>query len=120
MVRSFTDRVFGGVCGGLADRLPINSWTLRLLFVILSIVSLGVFALIYVALWWTIPQQSLTATRHNSPLLGIGVLLIIVSMAGAWIADQAGWLRSPDEKSILLPIILLILSFVFLLRQVRG
>jgi phage shock protein PspC (stress-responsive transcriptional regulator) len=49
MYRSFTDRVFGGVCGGLAAILPINAWVFRAAFIVLSIMTVGAVPAVVVA-----------------------------------------------------------------------
>src|ERR1041384_5468885 len=63
MYRSFTDRVLGGVCGGLAAVFPINAWVFRAAFMVLSIVTSGAFAALYILLWWFVPQESLVGRR---------------------------------------------------------
>ncbi|MGZ8176426.1 PspC domain-containing protein [Williamsia sp. SKLECPSW1] len=54
--RSSTDKWFGGVCGGLAERFGISSGLLRLLFV-LSVVLPGPQVLLYLVLWIVIPRR---------------------------------------------------------------
>ncbi|GAA2067466.1 PspC domain-containing protein [Williamsia deligens] len=53
--RSTTDKWFGGVCGGLAQRFGLSPGLVRLLFV-LSIVLPGPQVLVYLALWIVIPR----------------------------------------------------------------
>lgn len=48
--RSKTDRVFAGVCGGLAEYFAIDPLLIRLLFVVLALVG-GGGVLIYIILW---------------------------------------------------------------------
>lgn len=57
--RSTSDRVLAGVMGGIAHRYGWNSTTVRVLFVILSIVSVafpGIF--VYLILWLLMPEGS--------------------------------------------------------------
>jgi phage shock protein C len=54
--RSRTDRVFGGVCGGIARSTGMESWVWRLLFVALLICG-GVGFLLYVLLWLFVPSE---------------------------------------------------------------
>jgi phage shock protein C len=54
--RSRTDRVFGGVCGGMARSTGMESWVWRLLFVALFICG-GVGFLLYVLLWLFVPSE---------------------------------------------------------------
>lgn len=55
LVRSSSDRMIGGVCGGLARYFGIDSTIVRLVFV-LAVLS-GLSPLIYVILWIVMPQE---------------------------------------------------------------
>ena len=120
MYRSFTDRVLGGVCGGLSARFRVNAWILRVLFVLFALFSRGVGVALYLALWWAMPQESLIEPRRASPLRFLLILLILVVLIGVWLADLNGTLTGPDDRPVLWPAVLMILSSVFLLQQVRG
>ena len=119
MLRSFTDRVLGGVCGGLAAALRVNSWLVRAVVAVLSLASLGAFAVFYLLLWWLVPQESPTARRQRGLALPIVILLALLVIA-AWIGRELGYLRSPTGAELFWPLALLILSAVFFLRQVRA
>ena len=80
MYRSFSDRVLGGVCGGLATALHVNAWLIRLIFVLLTLVSLGAFAPLYVLLWWIVPAESPTQRRRGFPVI-IALVLVILTAA---------------------------------------
>jgi phage shock protein C len=54
--RSRSDRMLGGVCGGLADFLNIDSIWVRLFFILL-VVGDGIGVLIYVILWIILPNS---------------------------------------------------------------
>ena len=54
--RSRTDRVFGGVCGGIARSTRTESWLWRLLFAVLFICA-GAGLLVYVLLWIFVPSE---------------------------------------------------------------
>ena len=67
LYRSETDRVLGGVCGGLADYLGIPAIILRIFFILWMI--LGEFSLlIYAILWVVIPRQGDTGTFRTEDL----------------------------------------------------
>ena len=56
--RTRNDRVLAGVCGGLARWLGWNSTTVRVLYVVVSILSAGFpGTLVYIALWILMPQS---------------------------------------------------------------
>ena len=54
--RSVSDRWVGGVCGGLAKLTGIESWIVRLLFVI-GILFAGFGFIPYVLLWIFVPPE---------------------------------------------------------------
>ncbi len=54
---SATDRVIGGVCGGLGAHTGIPSWAWRVMFSI-SVLYFGIGLLFYVLLWIFIPRDS--------------------------------------------------------------
>ena len=54
--RSRTDRMLGGVCGGLARATGVESWVWRLLFAIMFIFA-GAGLLVYVLLWIFVPSE---------------------------------------------------------------
>lgn len=55
--RSRTDRVFGGVCGGLGQYAGLPSWGWRVLFC-LAVLCAGFGFLIYFLLWIFMPQEA--------------------------------------------------------------
>ena len=56
--RSADDRVFLGVCGGIGDRLGIDPNLVRLVWAALSIGSIGLGVVIYVALGLLLPEET--------------------------------------------------------------
>jgi phage shock protein C len=55
--RSRTDRMLGGVCGGLAASLGADAALLRVLTVALTLVTGGAAAIVYVAAWVLAPEE---------------------------------------------------------------
>jgi len=56
--RSRTHRLFGGVCGGMADFLGWNPTMVRVLYVILSLLSAAFPGLlVYLILWVVMPNE---------------------------------------------------------------
>jgi len=55
LTRSDSDRMIGGVCGGLASYFGIDSAIVRLIFV-LAVLS-GVSPLVYLVLWIILPEE---------------------------------------------------------------
>jgi phage shock protein PspC (stress-responsive transcriptional regulator) len=59
LYRSRRHRILGGVCGGLAEWLGWNPTAVRLLYVIVSILSVAFpGAIVYVILWIVMPQSN--------------------------------------------------------------
>jgi phage shock protein C len=55
--RSRTDRMLGGVCGGLAESLGADAALLRVLLVALTLITGGAAAIVYAAAWALAPQD---------------------------------------------------------------
>ncbi len=51
------NKVFGGVCAGLAESLRWNVYTLRTLFLVLAILTHGAMCIFYVILWCIMPNK---------------------------------------------------------------
>ncbi len=118
MYRSFSDRVLGGVCGGLATALHVNAWLIRLIFVLLTLISLGAFAPLYLLLWWIVPAESPTKRRRGLPV--ILVLILILLTLAAWVGRDLGQLTTAAGVNLFWPGALVVLSAVFFLRQLRA
>jgi phage shock protein PspC (stress-responsive transcriptional regulator) len=56
ITRSSTDRMLGGVCGGIAQYLGVDSTLVRLGFVLLTFA--GVSPLLYLILWIVMPSDT--------------------------------------------------------------
>lgn len=117
--RSSTDRVFGGVCGGLGRYWNVDPVVLRVVFGISLLVGgIGLFA--YLAMWWLIPDESAPATARVSPswvMVGLGTIAALIAgliglglllsdggsgvLLGALIAGVVIWIvlsqRAPDR-----------------------
>ncbi|MGB9632970.1 MAG: PspC domain-containing protein, partial [Chloroflexaceae bacterium] len=66
LARSRTDRIIGGVCGGLARYFGIDATIVRLVFV-LAVLS-GLSPLIYVILWIIMPLEGAPAPQPGASL----------------------------------------------------
>jgi phage shock protein PspC (stress-responsive transcriptional regulator) len=56
LTRSRTDRMIGGVCGGLGKHTDLPSWAWRVIFC-LTLLYFGAGILIYVLLWLFLPEE---------------------------------------------------------------
>ncbi|HSW69340.1 MAG TPA: PspC domain-containing protein [Gammaproteobacteria bacterium] len=55
LYRSRTQRVIAGVCGGLAEYFNLDPTWIRLLFILLTLLGLGVFVIVYIIFWIIVP-----------------------------------------------------------------
>jgi phage shock protein C len=65
--RSATDRMAGGVCGGLADHLGVDAVLWRVGFVALTMLG-GSGVLLYLLLWVLLPPPTAGAEEPIGPL----------------------------------------------------
>ena len=56
LVRSRTDRVIGGVCGGLGKHTDLPPWAWRVIFCLISL-YFGAGVLFYILLWIFLPLE---------------------------------------------------------------
>lgn len=61
------DKVFGGVCGGIAKYFGWEAAKVRLLYVLLSILSVGFpGVLVYILLWIVMPMENRLNSNYSS------------------------------------------------------
>ncbi len=63
LYRDMDGRVLGGVCGGIAAYLNTDPVFVRVLFVILPFLSLGIIVPVYIVLWIVVPAAITTAQK---------------------------------------------------------
>lgn len=56
LLRSRSDRMIAGVCGGVADYLGIDSTLVRILVAVLTVLGFGLMIPAYVVGWILIPE----------------------------------------------------------------
>jgi phage shock protein C len=70
LYRSQSDKMIGGVCGGLAERFNVDSSLVRLAFILLFLFG-GHGLLIYLIMWIIMPpapsQAVVDVTYHSDP-----------------------------------------------------
>jgi len=95
LFRSTTDKMIGGVCGGLAQYLEMDSTVVRILSAIIILFTQGVGLAVYIIAWILVPEDS-GYTEDSSRvdpeqrrrliggiLIGVGVVVFLVRMF-AW------------------------------------
>ncbi len=128
LYRSRTEKIIGGVCGGIAEYLDTDPTIVRLVAVLLILLA-GSAILAYLIAWIVIPekpeeatgspqegQESKSERKDNRQLLAwvllvIGVLWLSQSLFTTWIHVI------PHPGRIVVPLLLVIVSMVILLRK---
>ncbi len=57
LVRTRKGRLLAGVCSGIGEYAGIDATVVRVIFLALTLVTAGVFALVYLAAWVVIPEE---------------------------------------------------------------
>ena len=103
LYRSSTDRVLGGVCGGLASGFGIDALVVRAAFVVLTLAG-GTGVALYLIAWLVLPKQdtrrsmaqSLHLDTHDTiQVASVGMLvlggLLLFRATGIWFSDAIVW-----------------------------
>ncbi|WP_119073065.1 PspC domain-containing protein [Aggregatilinea lenta] len=125
LTRSLIDRVLGGVCGGLAAYIGVGPWWVRAVFIVLGVFTAGTGILIYLALWLTLPAQSLAdlddlanrrarAIPRAETVIMIGGL--VIGMGLILLARSLGMLDGANGD-VFLPAALLLFGLLLILKQ---
>ncbi|MCD4686519.1 MAG: PspC domain-containing protein [Anaerolineae bacterium] len=124
LTRSLTDRVFGGVCGGLGSYVGVNPWWVRGLCIILGIFTAGTGVLIYLALWYMLPPETLADLpvgadihhRVTNPETMILIGGVVIVMGLVVLARNLGILSSENGDAFL-PLVVILFGLTLLIKQ---
>jgi phage shock protein C len=149
LVRSRSDSMIAGVCGGLGHYLGIDPIWVRIVFVLLALSGTGLGVLIYIVLWLVIPREGAREsatpqtvrtgteeiaeraremgdemrerlTQPNPRLISlIGLGLVGVGIVLLLRELNVAWVRWLDFD-VLWPVILVILGIVLIARYFKG
>jgi len=64
--RSRTDRMVAGVCGGIGEYLGIDPNVIRLVWVVVTVFTVGTGILAYLLAWLVIPEEAPLETGTGS------------------------------------------------------
>jgi len=119
LYRSREDAMIGGVCGGLADYLGIDSTWVRLFFVLLAFAGSGVGALIYFLLWIVVPLkgQSREASLRETIQAGSEEIAERTRFLGDDIRNIVH--RPNPQAGVIIGGALIILGFVYLIDNLN-
>ena len=54
---SNTDKKIGGVCGGLGEYFDMDPTLVRVIFILIALLSLGLGVVAYILIWMVIPRK---------------------------------------------------------------
>ena len=57
LYRSRSDRLLGGVCGGLGVHFDTDPNLIRIIWIVLTLLSIGIGVIAYIAAWIIIPEE---------------------------------------------------------------
>lgn len=66
LYRSETDKILGGVCGGLAEHYDADPTIVRLLVIFIELITGGSALLLYLIAWLIIPSESEVKGKKKS------------------------------------------------------
>lgn len=62
LMRMKEGKVLGGVCGGIGTYFDIDPVVIRILWVVLTLLSVGIGVIVYIAAWFLMPEEGAEAT----------------------------------------------------------
>ncbi len=118
LYRSRTQKVVGGVCGGLAEYFNIDPALLRVGFVVLSFVN-GLGIITYLAMWLVFPRAVPQEEPVHKEATSLG------QAEGAGVPSQTGENEEPlfkprPQRAYWLGIILVALGFFWLFKNAND
>ena len=54
---SGTNRKIGGVCGGLGEYFDVDATLVRVIFILIALLSVGLGVIAYILIWIVIPRK---------------------------------------------------------------
>jgi len=146
--RSTTNRVVGGVCGGIAEYLAVDPTLVRVTFVIVTIITAGLGILGYILLLVLMPLPGQPAPFVSSPSPGESALqptssqgenplpssevhaadterrrmaigYLLIALGVVFFAGQLGIFR-PVRFDLVWPLVLVALGALLIVQRVRS
>ena len=91
LVRSSTNKMIGGVCGGLGEYFDFDPTLLRLLFAALIVFGAGSPILLYLLMWIIIP-----AAGSSRAMIGMNEDALAVQTSGTDVSKTTAGVPSTD------------------------
>ncbi len=116
LYRSATDKVIGGVCGGLAAYFKIDPVIVRLAFLLFAVAG-GSSVLLYIVLWIAVPVGE-TVPAASRGQAAEATALILIGVGTVWLLANFGVFRFINWN-LAWPVLLIGLGVALLMRGVR-
>lgn len=121
LYRSTTDKVIGGVCGGLAAYFRIDPVLVRLAFVVFALAG-GASVLLYIVLWIAVPVGDTVPIAETTTFFGMRgsetTALVLIAIGALWLLANIG-IFNFINWSVMWPLLLVGLGAAMLLRGVK-
>ncbi|MDD1695779.1 MAG: PspC domain-containing protein [Methanoregula sp.] len=65
LFRSKNNRMLGGVCAGLGEHLDIDPTVIRLVWAVITVLSIGTGIIVYILAWILIPEEDTGSSDQN-------------------------------------------------------
>jgi phage shock protein PspC (stress-responsive transcriptional regulator) len=66
LYRSKKDRMLGGVCAGLGEHFDIDPTVIRLIWAVITVLSIGTGVLVYILAWILIPEEDAGSSEQKT------------------------------------------------------
>ena len=64
--RSKKERMLGGVCAGLGEHFDIDPTVIRLVWAVITVISIGTGVLVYILAWILIPEEESGSSEQKT------------------------------------------------------
>jgi len=71
LYRSKTQRMLGGVCGGIGKHLEVDPTVIRLIWAVLTLLSVGIGIIAYIIAWVIIPEEGSSDEGNSLPYIDV-------------------------------------------------
>jgi phage shock protein C len=123
LTRSRRERVFGGICGGLAAYLGWDAVLVRVAWVVLTVLSVGSGVALYLLTWIIIPLEPLErleepahqAAPRSDTRTVLGVLAVVIGLL-ALSSAFLPWFWRMSSFRVVGPLVLILIGAALLLR----
>ena len=130
LYRSRRDSILGGVAGGVADYFDMDPSIVRIVWVVLALVTGGIFLVLYIVMWIVVPEGPSAATvaqaaapgaappaEPGSEAVVTGATPPADASASTWEVQEQRLRRGGSGGAVILGLILIALGVWFLIDR---